>query len=73
LKAELLLQLSHINAIFSSQELVNISSAEMEYAQSFYESGQLTNTSIVNNTIAPLLANLTYDELVFTAAVVSGI
>ncbi len=44
----------------------------MEYAQSFYESGQLTNTSIVNNTIAPLLANLTYDELVFTAAVVSA-
>jgi hypothetical protein len=72
LKAELLLQLSHTNAILSSQELVNISSVEMEYAKSFYEDGQLTNTSIVNNTIAPLLANLTYDELIFTEAVLKG-
>jgi hypothetical protein len=72
LKAELLLQLSHINALFSSQELANISSAEFEYAKSFYETGQLTNTSIVNNTIAPLLANLTYDELVITEAIVSA-
>jgi hypothetical protein len=44
----------------------------MEYAQSFYETGQLTNTSIVNNTIAPALANLTYDELNFIEAVVSA-
>jgi hypothetical protein len=71
-KAELLLQLSHINAIFSSQELVNFTSAEMEYAKSFYEPGQPTNTSIVNNTITPVLANLTYDELVFTESIVTA-
>jgi hypothetical protein len=74
LKADLLLQLSHINAIFSSQELAGISEAEMEYAQSLYkedyENGQLTNTSLVNNTVAAGLANLTYEELLFTEAAV---
>jgi hypothetical protein len=74
LKAELLLQLSHIIAIFSSQELAGISEAEMEYAQSLYqedyENGQLTNTSLVNNTVAAGLANLTYEELLFTEAAV---
>jgi hypothetical protein len=74
LKAELLLQLSHISAIFSSQELADISEAEMEYAKSLYkedyENGQLTNTSFVNGTVAAGLANLTYDELVFTEAAV---
>jgi hypothetical protein len=76
LKAELLLQLSHTNAIFSSQELADISEADMEYAQSLYkedyENGQLTNTSLVNSTVATGLANLTYEELLFTEAAVSA-
>jgi hypothetical protein len=68
----LLLQLSHTNAIFSPQELADVSEAEMAYAQSLYqedyENGQLTNTSLVNNTIAAGLANLTYEELLFAEA-----
>jgi hypothetical protein len=76
LKAESLLQLSHINAIFYSQELADVSEADMEYAKSLYkedyENGQLTNTSLVNKTIAAGLANLTYDELVFTESAVGS-
>jgi hypothetical protein len=76
LKADLLLLLSHINAIFSLQELADISEADLEYAKSLYkedyENGQLTNTSLVNTTLAAGLANLTYDELVFTEAAVGA-
>jgi hypothetical protein len=70
------MQLSHINAIFSSQELADISEADMEYAKSLYQedyvNGQLTNTTLVNNTLATGLANLTYNELVFTEAAVDA-
>jgi hypothetical protein len=76
LKAESLLQLSHTKAIFSSQELADISKAEMEYAKSLYQedyvNGQLTNTTLVNHTLAAGLANLTYDELVFTETAVKS-
>jgi hypothetical protein len=76
LKAKLLLQLSHINSIFYSQELADVSETEMEYAKSLYikdyENLQLTNTSLVKDTIAAGLANLTYDELVFTEAAVGA-
>jgi hypothetical protein len=48
----------------------------MEYAKSLYQedyqNGQLTNTSLVNTTIAAGLANLTYDELVFTETAVDA-
>jgi hypothetical protein len=68
--------LSHTNAIFSSQELADISEAEMEYAKSLYQedyvNGQLTNTTLVNNTLAAGLANLTYDELVFIESAVKS-
>jgi hypothetical protein len=60
-KAELLLQMSHINAIFYSQELADISEDETEYAKSLYkedyDNGLLTNTSFVNGTVAAGLAN----------------
>jgi hypothetical protein len=46
----------------------------MEYAKSLYQedyvNGQLTNTTLVNTTLAAGLANLTYDELVFTETAV---
>jgi hypothetical protein len=75
-KDELLLQLSHTNAILSPQELADVSEAEMEYAKSLYQedymNGQLTNTSLVNSTIAAGLANLTYDELVFAEAAIDS-
>jgi hypothetical protein len=71
-----LLQLSHINDIFSSQELADVSESEFDYAKSLYtedyEDLQLTNTSLVNNTVAAALANMTYDELVFTEEAVSA-
>jgi hypothetical protein len=67
-KDELLLQLSHTNAIVSPQELGDVSEAEMEYAKSLYQNGQLTNSSLVNSTIAAGLANLTYEELLFAEA-----
>jgi hypothetical protein len=78
LKAESLLQLtivSHqITFFFCLQELADISEAEMEYAKSLYQedyvNGQLTNTTLVNTTLAAGLANLTYDELVFTETAV---
>jgi hypothetical protein len=48
----------------------------MEYAKSLYQedyvNGQLTNTTLVNKTLAAGLANLTYDELVFTEAAVDA-
>jgi hypothetical protein len=76
LKAKLLLQLSHINPIFSTQELADVSEAEIEYAKSLYKedykNGQVTDTSLVNDSIAAGLANLTYDELVFTEAAVGA-
>jgi hypothetical protein len=75
-ETELLLQSSHINVLFSSQELADISEAEMEYAKSLYQedyvNGQLTNNTLVNNTVASGLANLTYNELVFTEAAVDA-
>jgi hypothetical protein len=64
------------STFFSTQELADVSEADMEYAKSLYkedyENGQLTNTSLVNKTIATGLANLTYDELVFTEAAVGS-
>jgi hypothetical protein len=76
LKAELLLQLSHINALFSSQELANITEVEMEYAKSLYsddyENGQLIDASLVNSTLATGLADMTYDKLLFTQKGVSA-
>jgi hypothetical protein len=72
----MLLQLSHTNTIFFSQELADISEAEMEYAKSLYQEdyvdGQLTNTTLLNNTLAAGLANLTYNQLVFTEAAVDA-
>jgi hypothetical protein len=62
-KAELLLQMSYINAIFCLQELANTTEAEMEYAKSLYEED--SNTTFVNSTLSAGLANLTYDELVY--------
>ncbi len=76
MKAELLLQLSHINALFSSQELANITEVEMEYAKSLYsddyENGQLIDASLVNSTLATGLADMTYDKLLFTQKGVSA-
>jgi hypothetical protein len=76
LKAESLMQLTHTKAILSSQELADISEAEMEYAKSLYQedyvNGQLTNTTLLNNTLAAGLANLTYDELVFAEEAVKS-
>jgi hypothetical protein len=75
-KAKLLLPLSYINTILSSQELADISEAEMEYAKSLYQedyvNGQLTNTTLLNNTLAAGLANLTYDELVYIETAVKS-